>query len=335
MWKKSLISSASCHRDARVCCSVDRLVRILRGFLNTVVSDSKIEKLKAVWQGIRNAAKAVFSPIVVTCNHFANTKPRMERVQREHLEEYRRASRKAHFLDEGEEYCRHAEAITRITKENEDLQLLIELLDASSLDDEGLMVHNPEKKSGWPTRPQDMELDGQDRFGEKRREISRACKGRPTTFSLVTDKPAIVAKMGQPKFGHKGCKYWVRKRYNIQSLNPILSELALNTFKLGASVADGLLVVTVMIHAVGHISGALMNPAVTLPFAAVRHFPWKQIFRKLIELLVKGKGKPENPGNHIHQTIRVPEKRSPVVIKTLLENRRNIQFQSRVGFTIS
>ena len=46
--------------------------------------------------------------------------------------------------------------------------------------------------------------------------------------------------------------------------------------QLGASVAGGL-VVTVMIYAVGHISGAHMNPAVTIAFAAVRHFPWKQV----------------------------------------------------------
>ncbi|XAR51733.1 hypothetical protein NMG60_11006449 [Bertholletia excelsa] len=45
---------------------------------------------------------------------------------------------------------------------------------------------------------------------------------------------------------------------------------------LGASVAGGL-IVTVMIYAVGHISGAHMNPAVTLAFAAFRHFPWKQV----------------------------------------------------------
>ncbi|PON67305.1 Major intrinsic protein [Trema orientale] len=46
--------------------------------------------------------------------------------------------------------------------------------------------------------------------------------------------------------------------------------------KLGASLVGGL-IVTVMIYAVGHISGAHMNPAVTLAFAAVRHFPWKQV----------------------------------------------------------
>ncbi|KAI4339578.1 hypothetical protein MLD38_024504 [Melastoma candidum] len=46
--------------------------------------------------------------------------------------------------------------------------------------------------------------------------------------------------------------------------------------KLGASIAGGL-IVTVMIYAVGHISGAHMNPAVSLAFAAVLRFPWKQV----------------------------------------------------------
>ncbi|XP_023737345.1 aquaporin NIP2-1 [Lactuca sativa] len=46
--------------------------------------------------------------------------------------------------------------------------------------------------------------------------------------------------------------------------------------QLGASLAGGL-IVTVMIYAVGHISGAHMNPAVTLAFGAVGHFPWNQV----------------------------------------------------------
>lgn len=44
--------------------------------------------------------------------------------------------------------------------------------------------------------------------------------------------------------------------------------------KLRALVAGGM-IVTVMIYVVGHISGAHMNPAVTLAFSAVRHFPTK------------------------------------------------------------
>ncbi|GAA0167697.1 hypothetical protein LIER_40431 [Lithospermum erythrorhizon] len=43
--------------------------------------------------------------------------------------------------------------------------------------------------------------------------------------------------------------------------------------KLGASIVGGLIVL-VMIYAVGHISGAHMNPAVSIAFASVRFLPW-------------------------------------------------------------
>jgi len=46
--------------------------------------------------------------------------------------------------------------------------------------------------------------------------------------------------------------------------------------KLGASIVGGLIVL-VMIYAVGHISGAHMNPAVTLAFASVKFIPWFQV----------------------------------------------------------
>jgi aquaporin NIP len=42
---------------------------------------------------------------------------------------------------------------------------------------------------------------------------------------------------------------------------------------LGVALSFGL-VIMVMIYAVGHISGAHFNPAVTFAFALTRHFPW-------------------------------------------------------------
>jgi MIP family channel proteins len=44
---------------------------------------------------------------------------------------------------------------------------------------------------------------------------------------------------------------------------------------IGVAIAFGL-VIMVMIYAVGHVSGAHFNPAVTFAFSLTRHFPWQR-----------------------------------------------------------
>ena len=46
--------------------------------------------------------------------------------------------------------------------------------------------------------------------------------------------------------------------------------------QVGIALTSGL-VIMAMIYAVGHISGAHLNPAVSLAFALNRHFPWTKL----------------------------------------------------------
>ncbi|KAF3441665.1 hypothetical protein FNV43_RR15580 [Rhamnella rubrinervis] len=72
--------------------------------------------------------KGIVSPFVVVCNHYANTKPRLQRVESEVLEAHDAINRKVWCLDEGKQYCRRAEAMERKIKENKALKLQIEEL---------------------------------------------------------------------------------------------------------------------------------------------------------------------------------------------------------------
>jgi aquaporin NIP len=70
------------------------------------------------------------------------------------------------------------------------------------------------------------------------------------------------------------------------------------------------LVIMVMIYAVGHVSGAHFNPAVTFAFALSRHFPWRRAIgywsaqlagAVLAALLLRG-----SLGNHAHDGATLP-----------------------------
>ena len=45
---------------------------------------------------------------------------------------------------------------------------------------------------------------------------------------------------------------------------------------MGVALTFGL-IITVMVAAAGHLSGAHFNPAVTVSFAITRHFPWREV----------------------------------------------------------
>jgi len=53
---------------------------------------------------------------------------------------------------------------------------------------------------------------------------------------------------------------------------------------IGCAASAGLAVMIVILST-GHISGAHLNPAVTIAFAALKHFPWKHVSSLILFVL--------------------------------------------------
>ncbi|XP_024167259.1 mediator of RNA polymerase II transcription subunit 33B [Rosa chinensis] len=85
--------------------------------------------------------------------------------------------------------------------------IIWQLLEAS-LDDEHLLELTPDKSSRWPTRPQDMEIDGPDSFNEKRSEQNEGLKKANTAMAIeiiveflqnkVTSRILYLARRNMP-----------------------------------------------------------------------------------------------------------------------------------------
>jgi aquaporin NIP len=58
---------------------------------------------------------------------------------------------------------------------------------------------------------------------------------------------------------------------------PIVNEKTGGSVTLLGNAATAGLAIMIVIFATGHISGAHVNPAITIAFAALRHFPWIQV----------------------------------------------------------
>ncbi|KAL2608631.1 hypothetical protein R1flu_027204 [Riccia fluitans] len=126
--------------------------------------------------------------------------------------------------------------------------------------------------------------------GGKKTSLGQCFEASP--FQVEPIKEPLESSLGSPY------QRWVAKIPHNLLLRKIVAEM-ISTFclvfsgcgaavvnsgasthgvitQLGIATAFGV-VVTIMIYSVGHISGAHMNPAVTIAFATVRHFPWGEV----------------------------------------------------------
>ncbi|KAJ9154385.1 hypothetical protein P3X46_027727 [Hevea brasiliensis] len=123
-----------------------------------------------------------------------------------------------------------------------------QLLDAS-LDDEGLLELTPEKKSGWATKLQEMEIDGHENYDEKRAEHLEKLQNLNTEMAIeiiglflktkLTSRILYLARQNLPA-------HWSRFVQRLQLLGA--NSAALRNLK--TLTAEGLLQLTSETHLV-------------------------------------------------------------------------------------
>lgn len=82
-------------------------------------------------------------------------------------------------------------------------------------------------------------------------------------------QPALVRRAGAELIGTYALVTAGCGAIMVNSLTGALTHV-------GVALTFGL-IITAMIAATGHLSGAHFNPAVTLAFAITRHFPWREV----------------------------------------------------------
>src|SRR5205085_4552487 len=103
------------------------------------------------------------------------------------------------------------------------------------------------------------------RAGAQRSACSRAGGGR----GLLLVQPALPRALVAELIGTFALVFAGAGAVMVDSKTHALGHV-------GVAITFGL-VIMVMIYAVGHISGAHFNPAVSFTFAVARHFPWTRV----------------------------------------------------------